>query len=79
MKKSKDLKSFKKEDAKSNDSVDKNLTAEISQEEVQIPFMYVGDIIDIIMGQMTSFLTRTITQCRIVDFPFLFFFNLAIF
>jgi hypothetical protein len=52
-------KSFKKEEQKENSKLDENLKAGITQMDVQIPYMYIGDIIDLIMGQMTMFLKKT--------------------
>jgi hypothetical protein len=49
-------KKFKDEETKQVSAIERSLVSPPWTEAVQIPYLYVGDIIDIIMGEMTSFL-----------------------
>jgi hypothetical protein len=52
-------KSYEKDQAKSNSQIEAVLTSPINEHEVQIPYVYAGDIVQSIMGRMTSFLEQT--------------------
>ena len=52
-------KSYEKDLEKSNSQLENVLVSPINEHEVQIPFVYAGDIVDSIMGQMGSFLEQT--------------------
>jgi len=52
-------KGFKEGSSKQTSVVEKNLVSAPFIKAVQIPYLYVGDVIDIVMGEMTSFLETT--------------------
>ena len=52
-------KSFKKAEEKQDSELDANLTASVIQNDVQVPYLYIGDLIDLIMGNMTNYLEQT--------------------
>jgi len=50
---------FKEDADKQTSVIEKNLVSEPFVKAVQIPYLYIGDVIDIVMGEMTSFLETT--------------------
>tara|TARA_B100000131_G_scaffold292269_1_gene306564 strand:+ start:19435 stop:22794 length:3360 start_codon:yes stop_codon:yes gene_type:complete len=55
----KQWKSFQKETETQNSALENVLVSPVNENEVQIPFLYAGDIVDVIMKHMQSFLEQT--------------------